>query len=151
MSHSTLEASISLIRTQEGVHGKQTIAIKQFSKGEIIFHIKGKLIQKPNMHSLQIDKDKHIELVEGSFLNHNCMPNGYFNFDDMTFRALRNIRKNEELTFNYNTTEFEMSHPFLCWCGNDCCYGFVRGYKYLVDFEKNALQYLIPAYLKNMI
>jgi SET domain-containing protein len=53
------------------------------------------------------------------FINHSCRPNCYSWIQDgvIWIRAARNIRKGEELTYNYNTTG---SAEIKCRCRPDC-------------------------------
>lgn len=45
------------------------------------------------------------------------------------FEAIRPIKKGEELTWDYEAAEWELSTPFRCNCGNHCR-SLIRGYKY---------------------
>ena len=86
-----------------------------------------------------------------NFLNHSCEPNGYINFEDLTFRALRNIKKGEELTFNYLTTEWDMANKFDCKCDSKDCFGYIGGFKYLPLKEKTKLLPFLSPFLKNKL
>jgi uncharacterized protein len=50
--------------------------------------------------------DAHVGGNIARFINHSCKPNCYVHIVDGTIwiRAARNIRKGEELSYNYNTT-----------------------------------------------
>ena len=63
-----------------------------------------------------------------SRLNHSCSPNLYICFDDFTVRALTDIAKGTELTFNYFYSEYEMAAPFDCLCGSPACFGSIAGF-----------------------
>ncbi|MFO7711466.1 MAG: SET domain-containing protein-lysine N-methyltransferase [Candidatus Woesearchaeota archaeon] len=68
------------------------------------------------------------------------MPNGYIDFDDLAYRAKRPIRKGEELTFNYLTTEWDLAEKFNCDCGSNNCYEEIKGFKYLTLNQKKELE-----------
>jgi len=44
--------------------------------------------------------------------------------------ALRDLAAGEELTFDYNATEWSMAEPFLCTCGA-CGGSVVQGFAHL--------------------
>lgn len=123
---------------------KGLFARKDIIAGAVIFHMKGIISSRPNKYSVQLGPDQHIDFptvrkpnddldYAWQFLNHSCEPNGYVNADEYSFCALRNIRKGEEITFNYLTTEYELATPFRCDCGAAKCFGFIRGNKFLSE------------------
>jgi SET domain-containing protein len=83
----------------------------------------------------QIDDDKFIGAInlnnndKSLFINHSCDPNVYFK-DNYTICAVRDIEVDEEVTFDYGTTD---SHPCLenyinllphykeCLCSSNKC------------------------------
>jgi hypothetical protein len=121
---------------------KALFARNDIIAGAVIFYFKGSISRHPNKYSVQLGIDKHIDFppvrrpnddldYAWQYLNHNCEPNGYVNAAEFCFSALRNIRKGEEITFNYLTTEYELATPFQCGCGSAKCFGFIGGYKFL--------------------
>ena len=57
--------------------------------------------------------------------NHSCDPNTAF--DGLNVLALRNIRKDEELTLDYAKFLDENMEPFQCKCGAKQCRGLIMG------------------------
>ena len=57
--------------------------------------------------------------------NHSCDPNTAF--EGLNVLALRQIRKNEELTLDYAHFLDENMEPFQCRCGTAACRGLVNG------------------------
>lgn len=121
---------------------KGLFAKKDIIAGSIIFLLKGSVSRRPTKYSVQLSRDKHIDFPSvrkpnddldyaWQYLNHSCEPNGYVNAVEYCFCALRNIRKGQEITFNYLTTEYELAAPFRCGCGSAKCFGFIRGNKFL--------------------
>jgi D-alanine-D-alanine ligase len=59
--------------------------------------------------------------------NHSCNPNTVF--DGLDVLAVRNIRKDEELTLDYATFLDENMESFECQCNAANCRGLIRGVK----------------------
>lgn len=89
------------------------------------------------------------------FLNHSCEPNcsivpykhKFFLF------SLRYIAYGTELTFNYNTTEWDLIQghcDFECHCGENNCLQRIRGFRYLTDEQKDSILPICLEYLKRM-
>ena len=135
--------------------GKSLFSIDSFVKDEIILKFEEKFLKKPRRDTLCIDISKHQYSTDPNaaenFLNHFCSPNGYINFDDLTYRALRPIKKGEELTFNYLTTEWDMANKFDCDCGSNKCYGQIKGFKYLTLKQQKELEPLLSPFLKKKL
>ena len=121
---------------------KGLFARKDIIAGSVIFHLKGIISRRANKYSVQLGRDKHIDFppvrkpnddldYAWQYVNHSCEPNGYVNAAEYSFCALRNIRKGEEITFNYLTTEYELATPFQCGCRSAKCFGFILGNKFL--------------------
>ena len=129
---------------------KGLFARKDIIAGAVIFRLKGSISRRGNKYSVQLGEDKHIDFppvrkpnddldYAWQYVNHSCEPNGYVNAAEYSFCALRNIRKGEEITFNYLRTEHEMASPFRCGCGSAKCFGFIRGNKFLTPDQKTEL------------
>lgn len=135
--------------------GKSLFALGSFVKDEVILEFEKNFLEQARRDTLCIDTNKHQyskkpEAVE-NFLNHSCNPNGYINFDDLTFRAFRFIKKGEELTFNYLTTEWDMANKFKCDCGSKNCYGEIKGFKYLTVNQQKELKHFLSPFLKKKL
>ncbi len=65
----------------------------------------------------------------------------------MRLIALTDISEYKEITFNYNTTELEMSNPFLCKCKQDNCIKNVQGHKFLTPYQKQSIIEYTASYL----
>ncbi|KAG0601609.1 hypothetical protein M758_11G125600 [Ceratodon purpureus] len=67
--------------------------------------------------------------------------------------AIAPISKGEEVTWNYLSSEWELSCPFECQCGSrrDLCVGKVLGAKHLTSAQKTRMSpYMAPHILKKM-
>lgn len=125
------------------------VATDPFAAGDTVIHISGIPTSTKDRYSIQVDADTHLmpfpaESVEAQaekcpwiFTNHSCNPNVVVR--DSKFIALRAIEPNEAITFDYETTEWEMAEPFQCACGAASCRGEIRGYSYLNSAERERL------------
>ena len=98
---------------------KGLFAMKKIKEKNLILLLSGDKSSNPTRTSIQI-KNKHLEHPKGGFINHHCDPNAevlLLKGEEAAFLiAKRNIKKGEEITFDYETTEKELSHPFKCNC-----------------------------------
>lgn len=78
-------------------------------------------------HCYQIDDYFQMDIDDTRFMNHSCDPNTMdFPDDDPTMIvALRNIEKNEEITWNY-LPFMNPFQEFSCNCGSKNCVGIVK-------------------------
>ena len=129
---------------------RSTVATRVFHTGEIVFPVAGESTARPTRYTIQVAADRHVLTTCARFVNHNCGPNCRFDDAAMVFRALQTIACGEEITFNYNTTEYDLACPFRCHCGLPNCLGYVRGYKYLSPPDRERLASLIPDHLRFM-
>ena len=119
-----------VIRTQDKY--KSLTTKRADKKGEIICPIPTEsLYNKPNRFTVQIGRDRHVEVKELSSMNHSCNPNTYLDTTRMLVFAARDVVAGEELTFFYPSTEWEMSSPFICLCGAVNCIHVVAGARFL--------------------
>lgn len=133
--------------------GFGVFASRNFSKGEVVVY--GKMVEilpERTIHSFQIDDKTHIQLDKISrTINHSCEPNtGIRNniFQAYDFIALRNIKKGEEITWDYETTEYISIAVKNCLCGSRNCRRVLRGFKYRVKELLEKYGIYIADYLK---
>lgn len=119
------------------ISGQGLFALKNFKKGERVYsYKKGKIVNKSGIKGLlkiekqhlnKIGKDK-FEIIEPPrcFVNHSCNPNIYEK--KRIGYALRNIKKGEELTTNYDKIAY-IKKPFFCKCSSKNCRKIVKGKK----------------------
>jgi len=89
--------------------------------------------RRPTQYTVQIDRDRHVEVKELSSMNHSCNPNVILDTTRMLAIATRVIVAGDELTFFYPSTEWQMAEPFECHCGAASCIGLVAGAASLPD------------------
>lgn len=129
--------------------------------GELVFRIEGALVEVPSRFSVQVDEAGHVDLTNGAseaeiilwhpwrFMNHSCEPS--VRIVGREVRALRPILPGDEITFDYDTTEFEMAEPFSCRCGTSACRGWVGGFVHLDPSHRDRLRRLLAPYLLRKI
>ena len=89
---------------------KSLYSTKQYEKNELIWKLIGEIKKNPTRTSIEISKECHIEDEWGQYMNHSFTPN--CKIENGYIVSLKEIDKNEELTFNYNENETKMAHPF---------------------------------------
>lgn len=119
-----------VIRTH---HKYRSLVTKQaFRRGDIICPIPTEsLYNKPNQFTVQIGVDQHVEVRNLASMNHSCDPSTILDTTRMLVFAARDLQPEDELTFFYPSTEWEMSSPFICLCGSPSCIHVVAGARFL--------------------
>ena len=122
-----------------GKGAKGVFAKKDIKKDELLAVFGGyvmtireeeKLNFPMNDYSLQISEDfvlgpnKIEDISDVDFFNHSCDPNAGFN-GQIFLVAMRNIKKEEEITFDYAMVlckaKNAKTYKFKCLCGKDNC------------------------------
>ena len=141
--------------------GLGLFANRNFRKGEVVISFANTLVNKSaaSFEAVQVTDKKYLDtkwLVPETFINHSCDPNTKLDFrpdrKSSCYRAIKNIIKNEEITFDYNTTDWNSADgSFKCRCGSKKCYGLVRGLKYLTRKQQDRLKpFVLPYLLKKL-
>lgn len=133
--------------------GKAVHTDTSIRKGEFICEFTGptftmdeykKLHDPDNNHFLQIDDDLFMGPSNNldDLINHSCNPNSGLVYRDgrVELVAIRDIKKGEELSFDYSTTMDEDLWEMKCLCGDKNCRNVVRDFKFLpVDLQKKYI------------
>jgi len=143
------------ISTSINIKEQKTIkAIKDLPVGTVIFVHTGEISNSNTRTSIQIGDNKHIEPGPfGMYTNHSCEPNGVIRtkineFSDTATIALiasKRVRKGEEVTFDYATTESFVTLDAKiseCLCGSIKCRGKIMGFN---DISKSERQFLFDS------
>lgn len=85
-------------------------------------------------------------------VNHSCNPNAGI-IGKMTLIAIRSIRKNEEITFDYSTTMYNDPSRMKCSCNERNCRHIIREFRTLPGKTKQRYIKLgiVPKWLLNAI
>lgn len=145
------------LRIKKNRHGYGVYAEKNFRKGEAVWIMGGKKIKisefkfknfKAISNLLQVGENSYISLdkISCSF-NHSCNPNmGFVN--NKTLVAIKNIKREEELTYDYSTT---IDESFICDCRSKNCRKVVADFFSLP--KKTIMKYyskgFLPSFIKN--
>ncbi|HSW27972.1 MAG TPA: SET domain-containing protein-lysine N-methyltransferase [Longimicrobiales bacterium] len=126
--------------------------------GETILVFTGRRVRRPDRHSIQVGPRTHIAAPEGipwdmavadygwRYLNHSCEPNAHLRGIELV--ALVDVPEGDEVTFDYNTTEWDMARPFDCRCRTPSCVGVVRGYRHLDESARARLHPFLASHLR---
>ncbi len=111
----------------DGAPGQQRLlAAERIDAGDVILELDGQRVAEPSTYSVQIGAGVHIlpRAHQGDpqsdpciwrYLNHSCDASA--RLVGTRLLALRPLGAGDEITFDYNTTEYEMATPFECGCG----------------------------------
>jgi len=137
------------LAVRDSAKGKALVALEEIPMGEVLIRFDGTFLPRPTKNTLQIDVGKHLEGPGeiDDYLNHSCSPNGYIEFDTLSYKTMRMVSPGEELTFNYLTTEWDMANKFRCVCGSAACLHEIKGFRYLTLAQKQALKRFLSPYL----
>lgn len=133
------------------------VALHAVPAGQTVLWIDGALTSEPSRYSVQVGPDTHVAPEGGAnalddgawrFLNHSCEPSAWLRGRELI--ALRDIRAQEDLSFDYNTTEWDMAEPFACHCGSADCLGTVRGFAHLSPAQRERLPGAAPHLLARL-
>jgi len=128
---------------KSNIDNKGLYAVKNIKAGTKIIYYKGKIITKKETEkNPKYDNDKAIYLfnlnnrydLDGDFdyntarlINHSCNPN--CEVDGKALKlwifALRDIRKGEELSYDYGFGYDKDYKQFVCKCGAKNCAGYI--------------------------
>ena len=147
-----LRAAVLVARVNGGRH---LIASEAVAVGTMILELDGIIMDVPDRYSVQVGRNEHLRppahAADGDdaylwrYLNHSCEPNAAFAGRRLV--AVRSIRAGEEISFDYNTTEWDMSSPFRCACGN-CGGREVGGYRHLSAAERARIEPHVAEHLR---
>jgi hypothetical protein len=125
-------------------NGMAVFANKNFNKGEFVIEFLGKIfsmkeykkmVNPKNNHFLQISKDKYLgpTRTPDNYINHSCDPNTGLKIvgKNVLLFAIRNIRKGEEITFDYSTSMAEDFWEMDCGCGSGKCRKRIRDFRHV--------------------
>ncbi|KAF8626036.1 hypothetical protein AX15_005126 [Amanita polypyramis BW_CC] len=142
-------ADIEIVLTEKKGYGLR--AQRDLPKDTFIYEYVGDVVNTPSFkkrmreygeegiqhfYFMMLQKDEFIDATKsggiGRFANHSCNPNCYvakWTIGDhvrMGIFSKRDIRKYEEITFNYNVDRYGHQAQ-VCYCSESNCLGFIGG------------------------
>jgi hypothetical protein len=156
------EGVSSRVKVEARVPGSEwcVVATRAIAPGERVLTFDGEEGDTPSRFSVQVGRDLHVsppadvirdgrlDAFEWRFLNHSCRPNARIVGRDVV--AIGMIAARQEVTFDYNTTEYDMAAPFRCRCG-DCGGAEIRGARFLSEAERRGREHLLAGHLRAML
>lgn len=162
---------------KSNIEGKGVFASLDIEKGEIICRMKGKPVSieklKQMYESQEVRVDDPFQIKNDTYLildipylliNHSCSPNSGVR-GRLTLVAIKDIKKGEEITYDYSTTEWsdkslwkinwQEEWVIKCNCNSENCRKEVREFPLLPSdlkkkyYDKNILPSFILEKLKN--
>jgi SET domain len=153
----SLMSAVAVVRA-DGEY--RLVANRPVAEGELLFGIEGELTTTPNRYTVQIGHDAHVD-VPGEydfeaildrfywrFMNHSCDPTVFIRGRSVI--SLKPVSFGQDITFNYNTTEFDMAEPFACRCGSVRCARQVQGFRHLSGEERERLSPWLAGHLLSL-
>lgn len=141
------------------VHGNyHVVATEPLLAGDLVMRLEGDFTRQPTRYTVQVDAGLHLEVPAGAglellldryfwrFLNHSCDPSAFLRGQELIAR--RRIRAWDEVTFDYDCTEYDMAEPFRCCCGSPRCRGQIRGYRHLDAAQRRRLAPWLAPFLR---
>ncbi len=155
-----------LEKRQSGKHGWGVFALCDIKGGEFVCSmLEGQFFQaheiNDDMYVMQIACDLYIGTAEQgdhlaieNFLNHSCKPNLGFAHGTPKLYALRDIKKDEEMTWDYSASMDEDGWRIKCGCEAEKCRGEISSFRYLSKEQKAkiipySLNYLREIYAES--
>lgn len=127
------------VRTDVNTSVRSLFAKQNYKINDVISNFSwNEVFETPTYLTVQIEEDKHIELIPQYLecINHSCEPNVFFDTKKKQLVCIKPINVGEEFTFFYPSAEWNMDQPFECICGSTICIGFVRGALHLNENHK---------------
>lgn len=148
---------------QSSIHDYGMHAKEHFKKGEVVFIKGGHVLKREQLYSSGVINSYHPiddEYCLGAtnaeeengiklYINHSCSPNCGLR-GEITFVAIKDIEKGEELKFDYALLDNE-DYSFECKCGSENCRSIVTGYDWKLQEIQNKYYDYFAAYLKEKI
>ena len=99
-----------VIKGDKVADGCGLFSTENYNSGDLIRRLEGPIVNKPTRTSIEISEGSHIEDKYGIYMNHSFNPSCKIHHGFIV--AIKDIKEGDELTFNYNENETEMTCPF---------------------------------------
>jgi len=135
-----------------GPFGASIVCVAEIHADERIFLLSGQAVAQRSKYTIQQSGRQHLSPCGAlwAWVNHACIPNCTIDYETWELVSRSPIRVGEEISFNYNSTEWEISSPFHCDCGSPRCGQSIRGFRYLDRAQRDDLRALLSPYLRSL-
>ncbi len=144
---------------KSSISGKGILAREDIKRGEVIAYVHGpkkylwiRTKKDANTGANWIGLSARIWIDPRwpfNYINHSCNPSGGIQ-GKTTFRAMRDIRKGEEITMDYATTECSPLWEMKCLCGEKNCRKTIRSIQSLSKSRFSQYLPMIPTYFQKV-
>jgi hypothetical protein len=141
-----------------GLGGKGLFARRDIKRGEVIFRFIGTIGDDAhtNGESLQVDDGLFLQstIFYDDYLNHSCDPDCFIDWKTLDLVAKRDIKRGEELSYDYCTSDWDdcgllEDWSFKCSCRAINCIGVMKGFKHLTrEGKERRLAFVSPFLMK---
>ena len=142
------------------LHGKGIFAIRDIKKGETVFVVKGNKIkflinnkkqaQIAGLNWVGTGKNEWIDPVDYCvFFNHSCNPNSFLK-GKVLVKAIRDIKKGEEVVFDYSLNEADIYWQIKCNCKSKNCRKVIKSIQFLPSTIFKKHKYHISKYYQKV-
>ena len=142
-----------------GIHNRGMLATKDIRRGELIDYVRGQRrhLYIRSKHDADIGPDWIGVSARTwinpkwpfNYINHSCSPSAGIE-GRIRCRALRDIRKGEEITMDYATTEASPFWEMRCLCKQPNCRKVIRAIQFLPRSRFNAYLPFVPTYFQKV-
>ena len=145
------------ITTQQSpIAGEGIFVDEPVKKGQRILTFEGSIISWDEAlakgrenHVVPVGMDTYMDIYEPeSLVNHSCDPSAGFS-DAATLIALRDLKKGDEITFDYSLVTAD-GWTMECHCGAENCRGTVSDYRDLPEELKARYKDATPEWIKEL-
>ena len=115
----------------DNIHGSAAAVavLRDFPRISRICRASGHLLPYRCRHTRQLAHGIHVyDPRFCGLLRHSCDPNIFLDMSELWLWALKDIKKGDQLTMDYATTEDTLMRQFACQCGSFDCRGWITGY-----------------------
>ena len=140
------------------VHGSgdfssRLVSLVDREPGERLCAIEGAVLVNERAYtSVQVSEEHDMELKSDLvYCNHSCDPSVIFDTSKLEVRVAsdRPLRRSQDVTFFYPSTEWSMTQPFQCNCGSERCLGMIKGAE---DLDAGVLgQYWLTPHIRRLL
>jgi len=136
--------------------GLGVFATRDIERDEIILEFRGPRVKIERLEGIPLEVQDHLFNVgldeylitrePGVRTNHSCDPNAGI-VRDVFLVAMRDIRKDEEITFDYSMITAD-DWTLACRCGSPICRGIIGNYADLPVETKKKYEKYTPDWIK---